>query len=552
MAVRQLAAYGRLLGNSRPFWRERRIDWQLFPDGRCERCERIVACPNLERSSAPAPLLCVDNAEYVFGIVEKDEARAMKRHTMFLSLMRECAQATGLGQFLEAAETIARIASPVGMLPKDLVGIVDANGEWLHDLPGVEKFWRGRCASAYSGRESTCLSCGQVRQCVRVVPFGIGPRGGLDGAIVSSNHNCTNAHGHVQAGSFPLCLDCAANAAHAANTMLSKDEHHWKLGDTVFLFWVDSQGPNAISDLVRSGDRTKILEVFGDDPDTGDLRAVLRGVFDGHQAADIGDGRFQFLGLRQQGKGRVSVVMEGSAPLSEVRRSVAEWFLAQEDVCGKTMSLWQIQQALVAWRKDKELPRRIQQHLVSIAFFGQRPADWLMRQALRTMGKQARRGEPICPQAFALVELWRRRNGMPENKDAFECGRLMAVIERAQLKYHEGHVPNRTLADRNIVDFAQHPARTVEKLMPVVQVLLSKLGRNVSSKKHAYWISKDISDILSGMSNGVPQRLAPGDQAAFWRGYYSQRGVSRKTTGTQEKEMENEENETGAGSGEED
>lgn len=545
MLIAKLAEQGRRLGIQRSFWREKRIAWRLFLDGRIEPYDRLVFCPEFgaSRTSGTAPNLGVDNAEYVLGVSEDGKtSRAAARKSAFLDLLRKCAQDTGADQFSAAAEMLTNIEVPAEIGAKDQVGLAIDDSLWLHELPGVIEFWNATCMPEYLGDERQCMCCGENRQCVRILPFKI-MKYGLCGALVSSNNNCTNSHGHEQTAGSPICFDCAQAYAHAANAMLSAEEHRWKLGETTMLFWVTNGELGSLAKSVRTAEPEDINAAFSEgmgeemSPIAADLHSVLRSAIRGRQAAAAADvSMFCFAGLRQQGNGRISTVMEGEAPLAEVQGSIAEWFLIHEEICGETLALWKIDRTICEAMKVDELPRRFQQHLLDIVFFRKQPADWLMKTMVSVMRRQKRKGQKINSQVLMLFELWRRRNNMPECKEALACGRLFAVMEKAQFEYHNRKVPNRSIADRYIMNFARQPAETLAKTWPMFQKWTSRMKKDSRAGK-AYWIENDMQKILMELPGGLPSVLTLEEQAEFWRGYQDQRSI--KATAT-EKDVGNE------------
>lgn len=547
MLLRDLARQAGNFGVSRPFWREKKIAWRMYPDGRFDRVDDLrLVCPDFGQGRVGdriAPNIGTDTAEYVLGVPEAGkEARAVKRNSGFLALLSRCATDTGFEPFETAAHGIRAARPPDDMSARDMVALVGVDGSMLCEQPQVITFWHKLCSEEYLDAERSCICCGQRMRCVRILPTAV-QAAGLKGTLVSSNSNCTNSHGHSQTSGSAVCLECALASAQTVNALLCSDEHHWRIGDTVLVFWVDGDGSGTIAKAVKSADPADIRKGFAlDDGDAAvDLRSLLSGVYGGTPGADI-DGRlFSFAGLRQQGNGRISVVMEGAAPLSGVRRSIAEWFLVQDDVCGEPIPMWRIHRAMCAWKKNAELPRRIQRELVEMAFLGKKPADWVMGATVSIMRRQAWKRQPICPEALALFELWRRRNNMPEYKEALACGRLLAVMERAQYKYH-GVAPNKSLADTYIVDFARRPARTLAKVWPKFQKFVSRMGKDPRKAGVAYSLERDAQEILSGFPDGLPSAFVPEEQAEFWRGYQAQRGMTRSMAATQAQEQEDEQN----------
>jgi CRISPR-associated protein Csd1 len=109
-----------------------------------------------------------------------------------------------------------------------------------------------------------------------------------------------------------------------------------------------------------------------------------------------------------------------------------------------------------------------------------------------------------------------------DNHDpAYLCGRLMAVLENAQLAAMPG--VNTTIVDRFYGTASTAPASVFSRLLKGVQPHLAKLQRD---NRGAYIaIQTRIEEILSGLpgDRGFPRILSLQEQGMFALGYYHQR-----------------------------
>lgn len=112
-----------------------------------------------------------------------------------------------------------------------------------------------------------------------------------------------------------------------------------------------------------------------------------------------------------------------------------------------------------------------------------------------------------------------------DNTDpAYLCGRLLAVLEKAQ-RDALGEV-NASVTDRFFGTASAAPASAFGTLMRGVRSHLAKLERD---KRGAYFArEEELEEIISRMpSAGFPPTLTPREQGIFSIGYYHQRAFTR-------------------------
>jgi CRISPR-associated protein Csd1 len=120
----------------------------------------------------------------------------------------------------------------------------------------------------------------------------------------------------------------------------------------------------------------------------------------------------------------------------------------------------------------------------------------------------------------------------PENDNAaYRCGRLLAVLERAQ----QLAIPsvNATIVDRYFGTASSAPESVFPRLVRGAQPHLAKLERDNRGAARA--LQRRIEDILGGLPirregaiyRGFPTTLTLSDQGLFSLGYYHERADSR-------------------------
>ena len=115
------------------------------------------------------------------------------------------------------------------------------------------------------------------------------------------------------------------------------------------------------------------------------------------------------------------------------------------------------------------------------------------------------------------------RPGMP----AYNCGRLLAVLEEAQRRASSNNL-NATLVDRYYGGASTTPALTLGSLIRLAKTAhLPKLRKSGRGSEGIELTMQEITHQFGGPDK-LPTSLGLRDQAAFALGYYHQRAEYRK------------------------
>lgn len=105
-----------------------------------------------------------------------------------------------------------------------------------------------------------------------------------------------------------------------------------------------------------------------------------------------------------------------------------------------------------------------------------------------------------------------------ENRDpAYLCGRLFCKLEDIQRCASKDKL-NRTIRDSYFSAAATRPASVFSRLLSLSQHHLAKLD-----KKTAFFMDKEVTEIIGMMESAFPPRLSLKEQGVFMLGYYQQK-----------------------------
>ena len=105
-----------------------------------------------------------------------------------------------------------------------------------------------------------------------------------------------------------------------------------------------------------------------------------------------------------------------------------------------------------------------------------------------------------------------------ENRDpAYLCGRLFCKLEDIQRRASNDTL-NRTIKDAYFSSAATRPAVVFPKLLSLSQHHLAKL-----EDKTAYFMDREVTEILGMMGSVFPSHLTLKEQGVFMLGYYQQK-----------------------------
>lgn len=495
--------------------------------------------PQVQRTVAIKPLLLADKADYTLGYVgeEAKPERVKASHAAYMELLERCA-ASG-EPAVQAVLTFLR-NDPLGQitLPDkfDPGGMISFNvriskDEWVYppSLKSVQDFWAAENDVATKGAKvMQCLVCGQQRPVLDRLQGKLKgvPGGQMSGtSMISANAAAFESYGLEASLIAPICADCAERFTKAANALLSNaaGKSRYTLGGAAFIYWTREE-----SDF---DPMTIITEAKPDDVD-----ALFRSLGSGNRSPTLDDTAFYATTLSGSG-GRTVVRDWIDTTLGAVRVRLAEWFQLQriaekgsDDM--KPFGLYALASSTVR-DANKDLAPPTPRALLHAALTGSPLPFDLLYQAVRRNRAEQRVTRPRA----ALIKMVLLSNGIitpPTDKEdymihlekdnpnaAYLCGRLLAVLERAQ----DLAIPNLNagLVNRYYGTASSAPASVFPRLIRGLQSHMNKLERD---NKGAYYnIKGELEEILAGLSE-FPTVLPLKEQGMFALGYYHQSAAS--------------------------
>ncbi|MFI6760332.1 type I-C CRISPR-associated protein Cas8c/Csd1 [Micromonospora sp. NPDC050417] len=281
--------------------------------------------PSVTRTVGIAPVLGVDNGEYVFGWLAEGAKpdRVAKQYEAFRELVGEWATAepTGPGPAIAAFYRDGhdrKLEPPDGWARPDLITFRVA-GKYAAETEEAKRFWAGVAGDRKgSGRIGLCLVCGQVQPLLKTIPQQIPQRwlpGATQGASLVSMNEAT--HGYELQKfltNTPICADCGLKFMTALTGLLSDPQHSTAFSgqNARLAWWVLGGSTYNPMAMVEQPDPVVIGEMLG-----GAVTGSERGVddFSTYCAVTVGGN-----------VARVVVRDWVEQPLPKIQKNIKNWF----------------------------------------------------------------------------------------------------------------------------------------------------------------------------------------------------------------------------------
>lgn len=475
------------------------------------------------QGTAPQPFLLVDKPEYVLGLTdqEKYEPRAVERHSAYLGLLAEAADATrdpelyilhralsDAGQVEAARAALAETTWKPGDLVAPRVGEA-----FPHQRAAVRSFWIERQSARAADKsdfEAVCIACERRKPIAKTHPVELVVGGNIVG-LVTGNADAFLSHGLKQSEIAPLCLDCARGYGEAIRFLLQSPDHHLYVGGGVsWLFW--TREPT---------DSTPFRDLFAD-PKPEQVARLLRAAHTGHQPGV--DGNEFYALVVSANKSRLVVRDWLALPVWRVQEHLARYFERQRvltyDGDSPPLKLLALAGALV--RDLKDLPPQALPTLLRHALQGTPLPLGLLTRALQRA--RAEKEHPVTRPRAALIRLVldSSTNAMTSealNEDhpepAYHCGRMLAILDKIQRRAIS---PNATLVDRFYGSASTTPAAVFGTLVRKAQPHVAKLR----TAKGDPWLDRRLGEIAARIPS-FPNTLTPEQQGLFALGFYQEK-----------------------------
>lgn len=486
--------------------------------------------PEIVKTSGVRAFILAGNADYVLGFVGEagKPAKVAQRHTAFCELVDQCAVATADARILAVSAFLQ--GDPVGKcgLPQDFNPAARitfrVNDVFVIDLPSVQAFWADSVDEKNSkAPEAKCLICGLRRRTALTIEKVKGIPGGQMGgtSIISFNAAAFLSYNLESCLNAPVCESCGARFTKSLNALLRDQQSHIIIGNVAYVFW--TREPKA-----KFSFATIITE-----PTADLVKQLVTSATRGREGAVTAldeEEMSRFYATALSGSGGRAVVREWiDTTVGEAKAHLARWFRLQEIVpqFGEYTPLNIRQLAYATVRtgdRNNPPPPNISRSLLRTALAGVPLPDDLLYQAVR----RNRAERAVTQQRAALIKmvLLSQRPDFEEDdmveldttntEPAYLCGRLLAVLENAQVKA----INTTTIVDKFYGTASSAPATVFAQLIRGAQPHLSKLHRDHPGI--AVNIERNLNEIISGL-NTFPKTLTLQQQGIFALGYYHER-----------------------------
>lgn len=523
------------------------------------------------RTSGDYAYFLVDKSDYVLGCAlgtkadqPPTDSKLLNRHQLFIDKVRDCYEATNECQMKAVLTFLERIHAqglpvdlPEKTAPGDLYGFVvrpDVD-EFVHDLPGVQKYWRGYCSITPTEGKSglVCLITGKpITKTLLFPQIKRVPGAQASSGLVSFEMQAARSYGWDKAGNATVSADAAQAAGIAMNRLLDPafqtqdgkvlQKRHIRISeDTVACFWAKEQSGDDLADGLPAA-----LQA---DPG-GKAGQLWLAVWRGKLPPKLDESKFYAVTLTGA-QGRAIVRDWYETTVGEVQASLAEYFY-QLDLQPNTRpgkgrelppqyGLRTLQECLVASRKADDLPSKDAAELfaASINRRARFPSS-LLTIALDRMRAEAGRDDWIDSYRrdarTGLIKAILIRNHQlnltptmdDKNKQpGYLLGRLFACIERMQ--YLALDQVNANIATRYFAAASTTPRLVFNSLLKDLQghyfkkAQRKRAGAAWMVQRHVCEIQEFYGEVMDP-TQGYPARFSPVDQGLFMVGYHTQRG----------------------------
>ncbi len=486
--------------------------------------------PQIQRSSRIKPLLLADKADYVlgYGAKDADSARVAACHAAFLDLVERCAAETGeptVGAVLRFLRNgpLVLLDLPPDFDPRGVITF-RVDGVLPIDLPSVQAFWAAEHDPARRGAQvMQCLVCGEERPVLDRLQGKIkGIRGGQSSgtSIISANAPAFESYGLSASVVAPTCPACGERFTKGLNHLLADERSHRVIADAVFAVWTrEDVGFN--------------LFTFMDNPSVEDVQVLLDSVFRGRPGPDVDSTDFYAVSLSAS-VARAVVRDWIDTTVGTVKENLARWFQRQRivNLAGNPappLGLYALAVATVM--KASDLPVTTPRALLRAAITGAPVPYGILHQAVQ----RCRAERLVTRPRAALIKLALLSNAPPSKEDemvrldpehpspAYQCGRLLAVLEAAQRAAITGI--NATVVDRFYGTASTTPASVFPRLLRGAQPHLAKLERD---RRGTYIALQQRLEEILGRVGRFPSTLTLQEQGLFALGYYHQRAYDHE------------------------
>ena len=405
-------------------------------------------------------------------------------------------------------------------------------GRYLHEIPAIRQAWQDYYNNSQDSQQFPCLVTGKLAPVAQLHPSIIGIYGAQSSgaSLVSFNAPAFCSYDREQGLNAPTSQYAAFAYGAALNYLIATQ--NTRVGDVTLLFWAES-GEEAYADALK-----RFGFGGGDEDDQykeEDLKGLMESLAEG---ADVEwDGTridpnmtFYILGISPNAA-RLSVRFFLRNSFGQFIRSVKAHYDRLEIVRPSfdpfdNIPVWRMLKETVNpnSREKKPAADMAGDTLRAILTNTPYPATLLNGVTLRIRADREmnrtraailkayylKNRNPFVPEEVLTVSL-----NQDSNHEAYVLGRLFSVLEAIQSDANPGI--NATIRDKYFSSASATPGVVFPTLVNLAQKHLRKLDEG---KKIFY--DKQLTELMSKLSETYPNRMNLPQQGAFQLGYYHQ------------------------------
>ena len=363
--------------------------------------------------------------------------------------------------------------------------------------------------------------------------------------IVSFNEDAFESYEFEQSLGAAASVESSSGYCRALNQMLNKSSaHSIALGSAVCCFWTKKPNDDFAVSL------SNLFEQAHPDDVSSFLQSAHKG-----KTSSISHDRFYSL-ILSGNAGRIMIRHWIDIPLENAEKNFRSWFqdLAMIKIysyntkvnskknMSSSLSLYRL--ACTTVREAKDLRTEVTNQLFKAAFNGQAPSLTLLQSIIgRLRIDIAKDGEKALynHSAFALMRLLLNRNQRIHKENNMEitpelnqnstdpgylCGRLLAVLSRAQQKAHNYSLST-GVSERYFGTAMASPQSVFPILLKLNRHHLNKIDKSDPRGLADDFIERDIQDIVKHLQD-FPRSLDIRGQGRFALGYYQEQASERQ------------------------
>lgn len=416
----------------------------------------------------------------------------------------------------------------------------------LHDEPEIKEKWERMYAASAEcddAQSAQCCITGEYLPIERVHAKITGLPGGssMGNTMVSYKNAAEESYGKKQ--SFNSCISATAvkKYTEALNYLLADTRHRTLIDETTYIYWAAS-GDEACNSIFSA-------LAFGDTMDSEHtdewLDSVFKEIKHGKATQEIVDGidnidsnvSFYVVGIKPN-SARLALKCIYRQSFGKVLQNTIVHYSDMQigSGGGKPMSVRTICKELVSPKSsnDKVSPA-LMAKLFDAIINGTAYPDALLAAVVRRVktdtddekNSYIKMNNVRMGLIKACINRSARLKGKQEeikmsldleNRDpAYLCGRLFCKLEDIQRRASNDTL-NRTIKDAYFSSAATRPAVVFPKLLSLSQHHLAKLD-----DKTAFFMDKEVTEIIGMMGSVFPSHLTLKEQGVFMLGYYQQK-----------------------------